>query len=89
MMVIAFFPGWITQEFRSNPGSVFSRQWSPYARWKFREFNELPHLFSQRIAKSYKNANKYIDQFPKEKTILLTRYILNSHISTFHFFLTR
>ncbi|CAG8433355.1 1564_t:CDS:10 [Diversispora eburnea] len=47
-------------EFRSNPGSFFSRKWSRYARWKFREFNELPHLFNQRISKILVLAS-YID----------------------------
>ncbi|CAG8485627.1 16685_t:CDS:10 [Acaulospora morrowiae] len=64
------------EEFRSNPGTLGSRHWSPFARWKFREFNELPHLFYQRLSKSYKPANKYIDQFPKEKTKLITQFIL-------------
>ncbi|CAG8737304.1 9761_t:CDS:2, partial [Cetraspora pellucida] len=59
------------EEYRNNPKNIGLRQWSPFARWKFREFNELPHLFDQRLNKSYKQANKYIDQFPREKTALL------------------
>ncbi|CAG8694407.1 2956_t:CDS:2, partial [Gigaspora rosea] len=62
-------------EYRNNPGNIGLREWSPFARWKFREFNELPHLFNQRLDKSYKQANKYVDQFPKEKTALLANFI--------------
>ncbi|CAG8482148.1 19241_t:CDS:10 [Dentiscutata erythropus] len=63
------------EEYRNNPQNISLRQWTPFARWKFREFNELPHLFNQRLDKSYKQANKYIDQFPKEKTALLAKFI--------------
>ncbi|CAJ0766075.1 4724_t:CDS:10 [Entrophospora sp. SA101] len=55
---------------------LIEEEWTSYAKWKFREFNELPHLFQQRLDKSYKAANKYNDQFPKEKTILITRFVL-------------
>jgi autophagy-related protein 9 len=43
------------------------------AKWKFKEFNELPHLFETRINASYPLAMKYNNQFPKEKTILVCR----------------
>ncbi|CAG8795071.1 39748_t:CDS:2, partial [Gigaspora margarita] len=62
-------------EYRNNPKNIGLREWSPFARWKFREFNELPHLFNQRLDKSYKQANKYVDQFPREKTALLANFI--------------
>ncbi|CAG8542344.1 8435_t:CDS:2, partial [Scutellospora calospora] len=63
------------EEYRNNPKNIGIRQWSPFARWKFREFNELPHLFNQRLNKSYKQANKYVDQFPREKTALLSKFV--------------
>ncbi|CAG8457232.1 14145_t:CDS:10 [Funneliformis caledonium] len=82
--LLVFFFFRYFEEYRSDPGSLFgSRQWTQFARWKFREFNELPHLFLQRLHNSYKPANKYIDQFPKAKTILVTRFsvlILASYI---------
>ncbi|POG80356.1 autophagy protein Apg9-domain-containing protein [Rhizophagus irregularis DAOM 181602=DAOM 197198] len=75
--LLVFFFFRYFEEYRSDPGSIFgSRQWTQFARWKFREFNELSHLFHQRLDKSYKPANKYIDQFPKAKTILFIRFIL-------------
>lgn len=39
----------------------------------FREYNELPHLFLQRLHKSYPLAKLYVDQFPKENVKLLAR----------------
>lgn len=33
-------------EYKSNPASIVGlRQYTPYAEWKLREFNELPHFF--------------------------------------------
>jgi autophagy-related protein 9 len=34
-------------------------QWSPLALWVFREFNELPHVFEERINQSYAPAMEY------------------------------
>ncbi|CAO3650258.1 unnamed protein product [Cunninghamella echinulata] len=73
-LVVYFFFRYF-EEFRKNPGEIGSRSYSPFAKWKFREFNELPHLLKSRISSSYPIANKYIDQFPKEKTALLARFI--------------
>ncbi|KAI1338078.1 autophagy protein Apg9 [Xylariaceae sp. FL0016] len=55
-------------EFKTNTSSISARQYTPLARWKFREFNELPHLFEERLNMSYPYAKHYIDQFPKKKT---------------------
>ncbi|KAI5854091.1 APG9-domain-containing protein [Durotheca rogersii] len=55
-------------EFKTNTSSLGARQYTPLARWKFREFNELPHLFEERLNMSYPFAKHYIDQFPKKKT---------------------
>jgi autophagy-related protein 9 len=61
------------QEYHKNPSSIGSRRYTLYAQWKFREFNELPHLFARRLDESYPTANVYIAQFPNEKLALLMR----------------
>lgn len=48
---------------QTSPG-LSLREWTPEAKWAIREYNELPHLFKIRIAKSYEYANSYLDQFP-------------------------
>ena len=62
-------------EYQRNPSQLGSRQYTPLAEWKFREFNELWHLFERRINMSYPFASRYIDQFPKEKTVQLSRFV--------------
>ena len=62
-------------EFKSNPSRIGSRQYTPLAEWKFRDFNELYHLFQRRLNMSYPFASRYIDQFPKDKTIQLAKFV--------------
>ncbi|KAE8144331.1 autophagy-related protein 9 [Aspergillus avenaceus] len=62
-------------EYKKNPSQIGSRQYTPLAEWKFREFNELWHLFERRINMSYPFASRYVDQFPKDKTVQLAGFI--------------
>eukprot|EP00002_Diphylleia_rotans_P013074 TRINITY_DN2544_c0_g1_i2.p1 TRINITY_DN2544_c0_g1~~TRINITY_DN2544_c0_g1_i2.p1 ORF type:complete len:499 (+),score=68.75 TRINITY_DN2544_c0_g1_i2:1062-2558(+) len=51
------------EEIQSRPSRVGSRQWSPYACWKLREYNELHHIFQNRLNFSLPFAQNYIDNF--------------------------
>lgn len=62
-------------EYKTSPSALSSRQYTPIAEWKFREYNELYHLFQKRIGLSVEVANEYIDQFPKEKTNVVMKFI--------------
>lgn len=73
LLIYSFFRYF--EEYHKDPSNLGSRQYTQYARWKFREFNELPHLFRRRCHTSYAPAQKYIDQFPKEKTAIVARFI--------------
>ncbi|KDQ17911.1 hypothetical protein BOTBODRAFT_29217 [Botryobasidium botryosum FD-172 SS1] len=63
------------EETHNNPSKIGSRRYTLYAKWKFREFNELPHLFKRRLDMSYPIASEYLDQFPKEKVALIMRFV--------------
>nr|KAJ3418122.1 autophagy protein atg9 [Polyrhizophydium stewartii] len=63
------------QEYQRNPAGASARQYSPFAWWKFREFNELPHLLKMRLNRSSDNANTYLRQFPKEYIIILAKFV--------------
>src|SRR5882724_1913603 len=62
-----------SQEYHKNPSSLSGRKYTPFAEWKFREFNELPHLFARRLAESYSTASMYNGQFPNEKVAIVMR----------------
>ncbi|CAN6666896.1 autophagy-related protein 9 [Trichomonascus vanleenenianus] len=62
-------------EYHKDPSAIGMRQYTPLAEWKMREFNELDHLFRQRLNRSYEPATKYINQFPKVKTVAISRFL--------------
>lgn len=62
-------------DYQKNPAQIGLREYSPFAQWKFREFNELYHLFQRRINMSYPFATRYINQFPKDKTIQVAKFV--------------
>lgn len=62
-------------EFRSDPGALGARTYTSLAKWKFREFNELDHLFTDRLNMSHPFAKRYIDMFPKRKTEQVARTV--------------
>lgn len=63
------------EEYHQNPATLGSRQYTPLAHWKFREYNELPHLFQRRCHQSYEHARCYMEQFPNHAAALLARYV--------------
>ncbi|TDL25003.1 APG9-domain-containing protein [Rickenella mellea] len=63
------------EEYHKNPSTIGGRSYTPFAQWKFREFNELPHHFTRRLDESYPYANMYIGQFPNEKLALIMRFV--------------
>ncbi|EGG01953.1 uncharacterized protein MELLADRAFT_49970, partial [Melampsora larici-populina 98AG31] len=63
------------EEYHQNPSSIGSRNFTKLAQWKFREYNELPHLFQSRLFKSYSISKQYVDQFPKTKTSILAKFV--------------
>jgi autophagy-related protein 9 len=51
------------EQFYKNPGSVGTRQWSLAARWYFRDYDELPHVFEERMRLAGRYAKQYTSQF--------------------------
>ncbi|KAK3172209.1 hypothetical protein Dsin_033142 [Dipteronia sinensis] len=62
-------------EYQKNPAQIGHRRYNVLAEWKFREFNELWHLFQRRLNMSHPFAMRYINQFPKDKTVQAARFV--------------
>jgi len=75
------------EEYRRDPHLLGLRQYSHYSRWKFREYNELPHIFEQRLNMSYDDANKYISHFSNKISIMIKQFVVFI-ASSFIIFLT-
>ena len=73
-MVMQFFLQ-NAQEWQQKKNYLGPRQWSPLARWRFREYNELPHLFERRLRASYSSALLYARQSPKPVVAVLARCV--------------
>lgn len=63
------------KEFQRDPSQIGSRAYTPIAEWKFREFNELRHFFRRRTDMSFPFASRYLDQFPKDKTVQVANFV--------------
>jgi len=63
-MMLHFFMSHM-YDWRSSRQYLGPREWSDYAKWTFREFNELPHMFERRMGPSYKAAEDYLKLFPQ------------------------
>jgi len=50
-------------DFRTSKQYLGPREWSNVAKWTFREFNELPHVFERRLEPSYQAAEDYLKLF--------------------------
>ncbi|KAJ1921696.1 autophagy protein atg9 [Mycoemilia scoparia] len=73
LIVYSFFRYF--EEIYHDPGSIASRTYTPYARWQFRNFNELPHAVNRRLNKSYPKATAYLSNFTNETTTIIARFV--------------
>lgn len=73
LLIYSFFRYF--EQYHKDPSTIGGRRYTSYAQWKFREFNELPHLFIRRLDESYPAASMYIGQFPNEKVFLIMRFV--------------
>ena len=58
-----------------NNKIIRTRKYSIYAKWKFREYNELRHFFERRISKSSIYANEYINQFRSRNMEVFAKFL--------------
>lgn len=73
LLVYSFFRYF--EEYHKNPSTIGLRTFTPLARWQFREFNELPHLFNQRLNHAHPIAESYVAHFPRERTAVICRFV--------------
>ncbi|EQK98489.1 Autophagy-related protein 9 [Ophiocordyceps sinensis CO18] len=73
VVIVYFFTYY--NEYQKDPKLAAARKYTALAEWKFREFNELPHIFYERLHMSFPFATRYIDQFPKRMTEEIARSI--------------
>ncbi|KAM7521694.1 hypothetical protein LguiA_011596 [Lonicera macranthoides] len=63
------------EQFYNHPSTASSRRWSNLSKWVFREFNEVDHLFKNRINCSIVHASNYLKQFPSPILSIVAKFI--------------
>ena len=63
-------------DWKSTKQYLGPRDWTLEAKWTFREFNELPHLFERRIGPSYVAAESYLKLFGSNEIVTALGRIL-------------
>ena len=63
LVVLSFFFEHGDQVRREPAQSLGAREWSNEARWTFRQYNELPHIFEARLARAAVVAKRYSEAF--------------------------
>ncbi|KAJ1720576.1 autophagy protein atg9, partial [Coemansia biformis] len=63
------------EELYHEPGTLMSRAFTPYARCKFRNFNEVPHSFRRRLDSAHAKATLYLAQFRNDALIATARFV--------------
>ena len=73
--VLLYFFFKYAEQIQKSPTLLNMRGYSRIAKWKFREFNELPHYFHERLNRSQAKAVAYMDGFPKAKLAIIARFV--------------
>ena len=64
------------EQWRNRPQATMAvRNWCNEARWKFRDYNELPHLFRRRLARAYSPAVQYVANFTSPTVTVLAKLL--------------
>ncbi|KAJ6844910.1 autophagy-related protein 9 isoform X2 [Iris pallida] len=63
------------EQFYNHPSTASSRRWSNLSKWKFRELNEVDHLFKHRMCNSVVHASDYVKQFPSPLISTVAKFI--------------
>jgi len=64
------------EQFYNNPKLLVNNQWTLKAYWKFRYYNELPHLFYKRLHTAGIATKEYNKQFTSKTTDIIAKFLI-------------
>ena len=62
-------------EYHKNPQAIAAHCFTPLAKWKLRDFNELPHIYLQRLQSCHPRVLDFMSQFSSEEFAIILRCI--------------
>jgi len=77
LFLVCYFVLNVAHEFhqKSAKSALHTSRWTPLAKWHFREYNELPHVFEKRMANSIPHGMSYLKQFHNPWVVVLARCV--------------
>jgi hypothetical protein len=75
LFLVIFFLLKHAEQLHSKTSMFGPREWTPLAKWKFREYNELHSFFQERLDASYAPAHNYILQFPSTLINIVAQFV--------------
>lgn len=64
------------EQIKNQPSFLATREWNLLAKYKFRDFNELPHSFNERLNKSYEPAKRYVSYFDSPVKTMIFEFLI-------------
>lgn len=63
------------EQIYKTPSRIMKRTWNTFAKWKFRDFNEFPHVLEERLRLSEKYGDAYMSQFSSHWLATCAKFI--------------
>ncbi len=70
---VVYFAYRHVSEYHKNPQAIAAHCFTPLARWKLRDFNELPHVYLQRLQACHSRVKDFLAQFSSEALVIISR----------------
>lgn len=62
-------------EYHKNPKAMGLYSFTPLAKWKLRDFNELPHVYTARLNRAHPTIIEYLGQFVNQSYNIVTKFV--------------
>jgi autophagy-related protein 9 len=62
-------------EYHRNPKAMGLYDFTPIAKWKLRDFNELPHVYNARLKRAHPKIAEYLSLFTNEEVNIIFKFI--------------
>lgn len=73
---IAYFCFENSDEWKAKPSTLGLRRWTPYATWLLRDYNEVDHIFENRLRLCYDAAVDYVSIFVSEFSAIFAKFVV-------------
>lgn len=73
--LLVYFIYRYVSEYHKNPKAMGLYSFTPLAKWKLRDFNEMPHVYTARLNKAHPKIIEYLGQFVNEGYTIIVKFV--------------